>query len=222
MPINTINKTFISPVFNKGANFFRSPAPLYLGALIFLILEINFLMSIPPNDYWWYIQLGQDILQNHSVPEVDSYTYTQAGKPYVFNAWLSSVLFCLLQGATTATFLHGILPAIFCGLIWQCCRVVGARTRLTFFLTLMVVLIGASQWAMRPQLFSFPLFGLTLLSILHWQRGRTQWVWILPIITLLWVNLHGAFTLLFLLAGAALVGGEGERKTLALALLASE
>lgn len=218
---NKISKAFISLVCDNKDSFFHSPGPLYLGALIFMVLEITFLMQIPPNDYWWYIQLGQDVLQNHAIPVVDSYTYTQAGKPYISVSWLSSILFWLLRDSTAATLLHGILPTIFCGLIWQCCRTVGARTRLAFILTLLVALVGASSWAMRPQLFSFPLFALALLSLLHWQRGKTKWVWSLPIITLLWVNLHGAFPLLFLLAGVALVAGEGDRKVLAFALLAS-
>jgi len=220
MMMNT-SKAFFLLAHSQWMRFFRSPSPLYLGALIFMVLKINFFMQIPPNDYWWYLQLGQDIWHNLSIPVVDSYTYTQKGEPYFFIAWLSSVLFWLLRDPTAATLLQGVLPAIFSLLIWQCCRTVGAGIRLTFVLTLMVVLMGATSWAMRPQLFSLPLFALTLLSLLHWQRGGTKWAWFLPIIILCWVNLHGAFPLLFLLAGAALVGGSGDRKTLTFALLAS-
>jgi len=220
MSINT-SKAFFLLAHSKWMRFVRSPSPLYLGALIFIVLEINFLMKIPPNDYWWYLQLGQDVWHNLSIPVVDSYTYTQKDKPYFFIAWLSSVLFWLFRDPTVATLLHGALPTIFSLLIWQCCRTVGAGVRLTFILTLMVVLIGSTSWAMRPQLFSLPLFAFALLSLLHWQQGRTKWVWFLPVIILCWVNLHGAFPLLFLLAGAALVGGGGDRKTLAVALLAS-
>jgi len=220
MSINT-SKSFFLLAYSKWIRFFRSPSPLYLGALIFIVLEINFLMKIPPNDYWWYLQLGKDVWHNLSVPVVDSYTYTQKDKPYFFIAWLSSVFFWLLRDPTAATLLHGALPSIFSVLIWQCCRTVGAGVRLTFILTLMVVLVGSTSWAMRPQLFSLPLFALGLLSLLHWQLGEAKWIWFLPIIVLCWVNLHGAFPLLFLLAGAALIGGDGDRKILALAILAS-
>jgi len=215
------SKAFFLLAHRKWMFFLHSPSPLYLGAIIFITLEINFLMQIAPNDYWWYLQLGQDVWQNLSIPVVDSYTYTKKDESYFFIAWLSSILLWLLRDPTAATLLHGALPAIFSILIWQCCRTVGAGIRLTFILTLIVVLVGSTSWAMRPQLFSLPLFAFALLSLLHWQQGRTQWIWFLPIIILCWVNLHGAFPLLFLLAGAALVGGGGDRKALALALLAS-
>ena len=179
------------------------------------------MLPIAPNDYWWYVTIGHDILQNYSIPVTDSFTYTELGKPYIYNSWLSSVVFWLLRDPTYAILLRGALAITFCGLIWRCCRVVGAGIRLTAILVLLVVLIGASGWAMRPQLFSLPLFGLALLSILHWQRGNTNWAWLLPAITLAWVNLHGAFPILFLLAGAALVGGQGNRKVLAITLILS-
>lgn len=214
-----INKVLLPSIQSKYYVFFRSPAPIYLGILIFFVLKICLLMPISPNDYWWYIQLGEDILRNHTIPTVDSYTYTQAEKPYIYNAWLSSIFFWLLRDTTSATLLHSILPLIFCGAIWKCCQIVGAKTRLTMILTTMTILVTLGHWSMRPQLFSFPLFGLTLLSVLQWRKGYTRYIWFLPIISLLWVNLHGAFPLLFLLAGAAFVGGEGERKTLTFALL---
>lgn len=217
--MNKKNEVIISSAYARCHAFFCSPSPLWMGALIFLILKISFLKQIPPNDYWWYVQLGQDILQNRTLPLVDTYTYTQLGKPIIYNAWLSSVLFRLLLDPTLVTLLHGSLLVMFYGLIWKSCRIVGAGIRLTMLITLLVAMAGTWHWEMRPQLFSFPLFALALFSLLKWQQGETGWVWSLPLISLLWVNLHGAFPLLFLLAGAALLDREGERKTLMYSLL---
>lgn len=214
-------EVFISSAYERCHAFFCSPSPLWMGTLIFLVLKISFSMPIPPNDYWWYVQLGQDILQNHTLPLVDIYSYTQEGKPYIYNAWLSSVVFWLLRDPTWATWLHGTLLVMFYGLIWKSCLLVGAGPRLSVIITVLVAAAGSDHWTMRPQLFSYPLFALALFSLLKWQRGETKWAWSLPVISLLWVNLHGAFPLLFLLTGAALTGGEGERKTLMIALLCS-
>lgn len=221
MSIKIKKNALISSMQKNVTEFFCSPTPLYLGALIFIILEIYFFKQIPPNDYWWYLKAGEGILETYSIPAVDTFTYTQTGKPYPFIAWLSSVLFWLIRDSTAIILLWTTLVLTFNVIIWQCCRTVGAGTRLTFILTLLVVMVGSLNWAMRPQLFSFPLFAFSFLCILHWQRGNAKWVWCFPVIILLWVNLHGAFPLLFLLAGAALVGGGGNRKTLALALIAT-
>jgi hypothetical protein len=48
------------------------------------------------------------------------------------------------------------------------------------------------------------------------SEGPKSVYW-LPLISLLWVNLHGSFVMLILLAGAALVFGRGDRRSLALA-----
>jgi hypothetical protein len=48
------------------------------------------------------------------------------------------------------------------------------------------------------------------------QKGQNAVYW-LPLISLVWVNLHGSFVMLILLAGAALVFGRGDRRSLGLA-----
>ena len=48
------------------------------------------------------------------------------------------------------------------------------------------------------------------------QKGQNAVYW-LPLISLIWVNLHGSFVMLILLAGAALVFGRGDRRSLGLA-----
>ena len=48
------------------------------------------------------------------------------------------------------------------------------------------------------------------------QEGQNGVYW-LPLISLVWVNLHGSFVMLILLAGAALVFGRGNRYSLGLA-----
>jgi hypothetical protein len=65
-------------------------------------------------------------------------------------------------------------------------------------------------------LFAFPLFVLAWWVVAEWDRGRPRLLWLLPAASLLWVNLHGSFVLLFALCVIALLFGKGERRTLAL------
>ncbi len=71
---------------------------------------------------------------------------------------------------------------------------------------------------MRPQLFAYPLFALMLWELWRWLRGERPHPWWFFGLMVLWVNLHGSFVLGFLLLGAALVGGGGARKPLAISL----
>lgn len=73
--------------------------------------------------------------------------------------------------------------------------------------------IGAAAWASwailipsglltlgftndRPQLFSYLLAVLLFLAIEHYERTRVRgWLWALPLIAVVWANIHGAFLL---------------------------
>lgn len=205
----------------KPFAFARNTDVLWLGLLLFVILSIAMLLPVQPNDYWWYLRLGNDIVSGGQIPTVDTYTSTQFGQPMAYHSWLSAVLFWATHqagGLTLTVLLRAVLLAIFYALLWRICRLAGAGPRLATLLTLIAALAGSNNWAMRPQLFSYPLFALALFSLWQWRLGRSRWVWALPVVALLWVNFHGAFVLCFLLVGAALVGGGGNRKTLAIAL----
>ena len=73
--------------------------------------------------------------------------------------------------------------------------------------------------AMRPQLFAVPLFAASL-WILAGRHAHPARLWALPVLAIVWANVHGSFVLAPLLVGLALVedviGRDPRRKRLAL------
>ena len=197
----------------------RSYDFLWLSLALLFLLPIALFLSITPHDYWFYVRLGRDILESGHVPRADSFSYTFPGRPIFYQPWLSAVIFWLAYsaGGATLTFLiRGLCIAIAYGLIWVLMREAGTGTRLS---TLLVILLGLSSsmnWSMRPQMFAYPLFVVTLWVLWHWQHGRAKWMWLLPVAILLWANLHGSFVLAFFLMGSALLFGAGDKKQLTL------
>jgi hypothetical protein len=51
-----------------------------------------------------------------------------------------------------------------------------------------------------------------------WNNGETRFLRVLPLLGLLWANLHGSFVLLFPLMGAALIFGKGDRRSMAICI----
>lgn len=205
----------------KVFSFIRSREALWLGIVLFIVLIISLLLPVQPNDYWWYVRLGKEIVNTGGVPTVDSFSSTQFGQPTPNHSWLSAVLFLGLHqmgGIGLTVLIRTVMLAVFYAVLWNTCRLTGAGPRLAALVTLFAVLAGSNNWAMRPQIFSYPLFASALFVIWNWRVGRSGWVWALPVISVLWVNLHGSFVLSFLLVGAALVGGGGNRRTLLYAL----
>lgn len=181
------------------------------------LLFIAFLLPLTPQDYWWYLRLGQDILRTGSIPIVDVYSYTHAGMPFFYQSWLAAVVLWKIYqaGGFLLTFLaRGVIIGVTYTFVWILAREAGAGPRLAGLLTFLAALAGSSNWSFRPQLFTYPLFVLALFVLLRWARGENRGLWILPILSILWVNLHGSFPLLFLLSFFALIWGSGDRKKL--------
>lgn len=197
----------------------RSYDFLWLSIALMPLIGVSFFLAIQPQDFWWLMRVGQETIQSGAVPVVDAISWSQAGQPIVYQQWLSGVLLYLAYktgGVAFTLLLRGLLIAITYAVIWIMAREV-STPRLASALTVVLGIATANNWSARSQLFAYPLFVLCLWSLLRWQNGDKKYLWILPISALLWANLHGSFILPFVLTGAALLFGKGDRKALAIA-----
>ena len=193
----------------------RSYDLLWSSIALLPLLGLAFMLTVPAQDYWWYLRLGRDILEQGAIPLVDTLGYSRAGEPIFYQQWLSGIIFYLVYqagGASLTFLLRAVLIGITYASIWYLMRShIGARTA-----TILLILLGlstSSNWVMRPQLFAYPLFMLCLFAVYEWQKGNNRFLFLFPLSTFLWVNLHGSFVLPFLLAGAALVFGSVDAQT---------
>jgi hypothetical protein len=193
---------------------------LWLGLVLLIALSIAFLLPVTPQDYWWYLRVGHDTLASGTVARLDTLTFTQAGTPVDYQSWGAAVIFWLvyrLGGLSLTVLLRGVLLAATYTMAWATARRVGAGRLGASLVLLAAVLTSSNNWSIRPQLLAYPLFALAIFLLYCWQAGNKKAVYWLPLISLLWVNLHGSFVILILLAAVAFVFGRGDRRSLALA-----
>ncbi len=181
-----------------------------LGSALFLLLFAALL--IPPieaTDFWWHVGVGEVVLREGRIPQSDLFSYTVPGRPYIYQSWLAGVLLALLQrwgGPALVILCNALLISLAYLLLWFSCREEGCSPFLATAVTLVAFVLGAGNWFVRPQTFSMLLFALFVLLLVRFRRGRPAPVWLLPPLTALWANLHGAFILGIAVQGAALVG----------------
>ncbi len=194
----------------------RSYDFLWLSIALLPLVALSFMLAVPAQDYWWYLRLGKDILQQGVVPLTDTLGYSRFGLPIFYQQWLSGIVFYLVYqsgGAALTFLLRAVLIGVTYAFIWRLTRsFVGARAA-----TILLILLGLStsnNWMIRPQLFAYPLFILCFYAANEWQKGNNKALLLFPLSVLFWVNLHGSFVLPFLVVGAALIFGSGERKPL--------
>ncbi|HNC09194.1 MAG TPA: hypothetical protein PLX14_10845, partial [Anaerolineales bacterium] len=61
-----------SPLHNLMKNPYRSYDLLWLSIALLPLIGLSFMLSVPAQDYWWYLRLGKDILEQGAIPLVDT------------------------------------------------------------------------------------------------------------------------------------------------------
>ncbi|MCC7119719.1 MAG: hypothetical protein IT310_14435 [Anaerolineales bacterium] len=189
---------------------------LWLALTLLPLVSLSFLLAVSPQDFWWLLQVGRETLQTGSVPLTDTISWSQAGRPIIYQQWLAGVIFYSgyqLGGITVVFLVRGLAIAFTYALLWSLL----ARASTPILATVLTVVLGfstANNWSVRSQLLAYPLFAISVAVLYAWQSGGKKQLWLLPLAALLWVNLHGSFILLFVLLASALLFGDGDKKFL--------
>jgi len=140
-------------------------------------------------DLGWQLATGRWVIAHHHIFSTDVFSYTAAGQPWVYPVF-SGVLFYLL-------FLlggYGLLSwmgAIACA--GTTALLVSRKHLAASTLALIAVPLIANRTQPRAEMFTTLLFA-AFLSLL-WKQYRTGGArfWLLPVLMILWVNLHPGF-----------------------------
>ena len=194
------------------ANVFSFPV-----MCMFLLVAAIFWFSaraIAEPDSWWHLRNAAYLLQYHSFPRVDTYSFGAAGSPWLNFEWLSEVPFLLgfktmgLQGILAVYF--ALLVLIYVGVYYRSCRA-GADCKDAAVATFLAILLGKVSFGPRPMLFGWLCMTGLLLMLDHFQRTE-RGLWLLPPLFALWINLHGSWifgmVVLVITIASGLVGGE--------------
>ncbi len=170
--------------------------------------------GIAESDIWWHLRNAAYLLQHHSLPRVDTYSFSAAGSPLINFEWLAELPFLLgfkamgLQGILTVYFV--LLVLIYAGVYYRSCRA-GADCKDATIATLGAICLGGVSMAPRMLLFGWLCMVGLLLVLDRFQRtGRG--LWLVPLLFALWINLHGSWVfgmaVLILTITSGLVEGE--------------
>jgi hypothetical protein len=161
-------------------------AALLLGGLGTALYRIT---PVFDPDAFWHLHTGRFIVATHTVPSIDGFSHTAAGRRWDFVDWLADVILyaahCLdgLRGLIVLTaFLGGLGVAI---TVHRMLR--RAPSAVVLALTPLVMGVGVFRVTPRPQTFTFALFSATLLLL-----DRPGGAWFVPPLLVLWQNLHSS------------------------------
>jgi hypothetical protein len=146
-------------------------------------------------DLAYHLKVGELIVAERAVPRTDVLAWTTAGRPWLDQNWGAQVaLYGIwrLGGFQLLTVASALCSVAAWGLVAAACRRRTANLRLIAGAVLAGYVAAAAAFSARPQMFSLLLFAAEL-YLLETARTRPRVALAIPLLMVLWANLHGAF-----------------------------
>ena len=160
--------------------------------------------ALNDGDTFWHIAAGQRMLASKSILTEDIFSHTAFGKPWTAHEWLAEIIMAWVHGVSglpgICIFFFFIATFSFL-LLYVTVRQETSEWFSLIFVALAFV-FSYSHLLARPHIFTWLLGGLTFLIL----RKQNKALYFLPLISLLWANLHAGFILGILLQAMFLVG----------------
>jgi len=148
-------------------------------------------------DFFWHMRVGQHILETATIPTRDLFTYTVSSHRFVAHEWLSEVIMSSLSrglGLWAVVLFFGLLT-------WAGFLVLLATPRDVSFVVRGLALAlgiaaGNAIWGPRTQMITFAFVVFLLYLLRRWRADLDRrWLYPIPPLFILWVNLHAGFTI---------------------------
>src|SRR5262245_14990013 len=156
-------------------------------------------------DLWWHLSAGQWIVEHGHVPANDPFSAYGADRSWVAYSWLFEVV---VYGLYSRLGLTGVLlfrAALGLAIVGAFHRLVARREPrflVSTFLAGLAALAVVPLLNERPWLFTILFTIFTLEVVLDLREGRhSLWFWLLPLVYVLWANVHIQFVYGFVILG---------------------
>lgn len=215
------------PVVEAGKSTRRIWCPFHVTIAAVVVVFTFFFCghSVADPDIWWHLKNAQILVQQHHWVRADQFSYTIPGTPWINSEWLAELMYYgawraggiaglfLLYVVMAETLMVGILM-----LAYKASRSIKAAAIAGAVAVIMCVV----NFGPRTILFGWAC--LIALMFVLWELLDTgdAPLWTIPILFLLWVNLHGSWLIglvvFSLVVGSGFVSGswgivEAERWT---------
>ncbi len=146
----------------------------------------------------WHLMTGRRILETGQIPIADVFSFTATGNEWVSFYWLFQVLAAGLEAIggiplfTAATVLvYSLIPV----LLYRRMVRMGVGSLLAVMFAVLAHIVLLSHSLARPHAVTYVFFALLVERLERFQNGESsaRSLWWLPLLALLWCNLHGGF-----------------------------
>lgn len=165
-------------------------------SLIFVLALRSGQGLLADGDTGYHIRTGEVILRTWQVPTQDPYSFHYPPLKWTAHEWLSEIIMAVvfsMFGLTGVVLFFAFVLALTHWLLYRSLR---SRSNDIFLCTVITVLATAASsthWLARPHAFSLLCTVVWCHCLNRFQNHNENSLSYLPLLMLLWVNLHGGF-----------------------------
>ena len=196
----------------RGIAAMNNKSKLWLPSIGDIFFFCAFLRLTLSGDSWllsdadtgYHIRAGEYILHNFTVPRHDIFSYISPPLPWMAHEWLSEVIMELIHkvsGLTGIVIFFSFLIALAYFLLFRFAQSLKYDFTMTALIVLLATVSSSIHWLARPHIFSLILTIGWYAILDSYQSKAKDRLYLLPLLMLLWVNLHGGFITGFVLLG---------------------
>ncbi|GEM_PF-2127049 len=176
-----------------------------LNLLIIGTLFVSaYALSVQPiigrdTDFWWHLASGREAWEKGAIVTSDPFSHTASGEPWLNYSWaFGSTLYMLYHwtGLDGCILFRSFLFLVAAALFFITARVRGAHILSAAVAALLVLMLQSQYWHIRPHFVSLCIAILIMLLLELSIQGRKKLLWIIPPLTVLWVNFHGGVAMI--------------------------
>ena len=160
-------------------------------------------------DTGYHIRAGEHIINTFLVPKHDIFSFLTPPIPWTAHEWFSEVIMATVHrafGLTGIVIFFSLIISLVYYLLFKIIRRNSGNIILATFIVLIVLTASQIHWLARPHIFSLLLMVIWYYLLDEYYYHNKNYLYLLPLMMLIWVNLHGGFLAGFILLGIYLAG----------------
>lgn len=171
--------------------------------IILVFLSCIFLLSlveIYSYDIWFHLSYGREVLRLGYIPQKEIFLFSIPDYPMINHEWLFGIIAYIIwtiSGPAGIVLMKAVLITSIFFILFMDCFNYEKNPIIIAVILFVTSIIMRMRFIERPELFAY-LFLTVNLYLIHMfiDRGLRWWLLCVPVVQLLWVNIHGGSSVL--------------------------
>ena len=168
------------------------------------------IIKIENSDAWTHLSIGREIFNLRGLPQSEPFTYPMFGKPFGHNSWLFGLLLYIAYHAFNV---YGViaLKAVAVTTAFYILTRDSLQPYKNYIIAIgvmtVVVIMARPRFVERPDMFIIVFLSFSVYSLNAFLYENKKYIYLLPLVHLIWANMHVSINLMFIPFLAFIAGG---------------